>query len=165
MKVKLFLIFATLATATTAATEATLEDICPSLPMEISLKEPSYENFVTVKAQDARWLEQYEKYNQAVEQFESEYSVELKLVESQWEKLEKNYYPSQMRFYELFTTEEDEGLFAEVKSLCWSEVMKINEMEKDNLCHPLEQPPTSKQWNQILVCSVERANLLEIELL
>ena len=57
----------------------------------------------------------------------------------------------------------NENLLDEVKSACWGRVMKVNEFEKDNLCNPLQKAPSSREWNEILVCTMERADLLQIE--
>jgi len=40
--------------------------------------------------------------------------------------------------------------------------MGDDEFEKDNLCNPLNTPLNSKEWNRVLLCTVERANLLGI---
>ena len=165
MKKTLILLVLLIFSFAARASETTIKDMCPALPEIISSKEPKISDFVTVKASDDRWSDEYEKYKQAKEIFESQYSAELKLVESQWEKLDGKKSSSQKRFYDLFASGESEELLTEVKAVCWSKIMGIDEMEKDNLCNPLEKPPTSKEWNRILLCTMERVKLLDIELL
>jgi predicted nuclease with TOPRIM domain len=143
-----------------------LVDMCPKLPEEISSLEPKFTEYVTAKAEELeKFDKQYSQYTKARDAFESKFSVELKKVESDWAKLQENQFPSQKRFYNLLAkNNEDEGLLNEVKSVCWIEVMGIDEFEKDNLCNTLEKPPSSTEWNKILVCTMKRADLLKITL-
>jgi hypothetical protein len=167
MKKTLIFLIALVISLTVRAGGTTIKDMCPALLEETSSKEPKFRDFVTVKPKTGNdsWSAQYKKYKQALEKFESQYSVELKLVELEWEKLIEKQSPSQNRFYELSANDESEELLSEVKAVCWSEIMGIDEMEKDNLCNPLEKPPASKEWNRILLCTIKRVKLLDIELL
>lgn len=145
------------------ADETALNDMCPGLPDEVASMEPKYKDYVLVKSSEKEWNEQYEKYTQAKNEFESKYRAELEKVESEWVRLEEKQFPSQTRFYDLLAEDsKNEGLLNDVKSACWGEVMGINEFEKDNLCNPLEKSPSSTEWNKILVCTMERAGLLKI---
>lgn len=161
----IFLIATTPIQIISAADVPSIIDMCPSLPKEIASFEPKYKDFVTAKPPNKDWSKQYEKYTKAKDDFEAKYSNELKNVESEWDKLNQNQSPSQKRFYDLVEMNSKQGeLLKEVKSVCWSEVMGLDEFEKDNLCNPIKKPPTSKEWNEILVCTMKRANLLSIEI-
>ena len=140
-----------------------LVDMCPKLPEKISSLEPKYSEFVTAKPGGEEWQKQYSNYTQATDAFESKFSAELKKVEAGWAKLEENQFPSQSKFYDLLAEDnKNEDLLNEVKSVCWIEVMGIDEFKKDNFCNNLEKPPSSMEWNKILVCTMERADLLKI---
>lgn len=145
--------------------EVGLKDMCPALPKEIASQEPRLEDFVSTTPTDKEWNHQFNEYNQAIENFKSKYSSELKKVKTEWKLLEDNQSPSQKRFYSMITDDENDELLKEVKSACWKQVMGINELEKHNFCNPLEKPPTSKDWHGILLCTTERTKLLNIKLL
>jgi hypothetical protein len=141
---------------------AKLTDMCPALPAKILALEPKYKDFVTVKSSHKEWLKQYKAFSNKLEGFESKYSKELSKVNQDWELLEVKQSPSQKRFYDLIAESSKDALLNEVKSLCWTEIMGDDEFEKDNLCNPLNTPLNSKEWNRVLLCTVERANLLGI---
>jgi hypothetical protein len=61
--------------------------MCPSLPKAIRSEEPKYSDFIYVESRNPEWLEQYRKYNQAKEMFESKYKVEIAELESKWQAL------------------------------------------------------------------------------
>lgn len=42
--------------------------------------------------------------------------------------------------------------------------MGVDEFEKDSFCNPVNNAPSRKEWNKILICTIKRANLLNIEL-
>jgi hypothetical protein len=141
----------------------TFNDMCPGLSKEISSLKPKYEGFVSSKSGGEAWSKEYDKYKQALEKFESKYNAELKKVKEDWAKIKEKQFPSEVRFNELMAIDDNE-LFYEVRAACWNKVMGADEHDKYNYCNPLEKPPASKEWNDILVCTMERVNLLKIEI-
>jgi hypothetical protein len=148
----------------TAIANTVVTDMCPQLPKEIASKEPKYASFVTVKSSHSSWQEQYEAYEKAIESFELKYKYAFEKLESEWQKLEESQSASQNRFYELIADDKDEKLFKEIKSICWSKVMGIDEVEKDNFCNPLLKPPSDIDRNDILICVMDRATSLNIKI-
>jgi hypothetical protein len=142
-----------------------IKDMCPRLPDAIALDKPQYSDFVVVKPGNKKWTVQYEKFKQAKDNFNSKYNNEIKKTALEWEQLEAKENPSELRFNLLSTGIEDYELFIEIKSVCWDDVTSNDDYEKYNLCNPLDKPPSSKDWNKILLCTVERANTLKIKLL
>jgi hypothetical protein len=141
----------------------TFNDMCPSLPKEISSLRPKYGDFVSSKTDGEAWSKEYDKYKQASEEFESKFSTTLKKLKEDWAKIQEKQFPSEVRFNELMAKDDNE-LFYEVRTACWIKVMGADEHDKYNYCNPLEKPPASKEWNDILVCTMERVNLLKIEI-
>jgi len=142
-----------------------IKDMCPRLPDVIALETPQYSDFVVVKPDNKEWTVQYNKFKQADDNFKSKYNDEIKKIALEWEQLEAEQYPSELRFNLLSSGAEDYELFIEIKSVCWDDVTGNADYEKYNLCNALDKPPSSKDWNKILLCTVERANILEIKLL
>lgn len=148
-----------------------IENMCPKLPSELQAIKPKVEDYVTLKKGEPGFTKQVTSLFQASNDFKRKYRKQHAKLEKDWEEYKKKQYPSQRRFLGLLAkgadgdlSVEDNDILKEVKSVCWSDEMGEHEYEELNMCNPLKNPPTSENWNRILLCTVERSKLLNITL-
>ena len=150
--------------ATTANADEN-RSMCPALSKEVAAQRPNYNDFITAKpsVDYSLWKSQYAKYTEAENEFNTKFADEIAQVDSEWNKLRASQPASKTRFYDLFPVEGFQELYAEVISACWTDVMGVDEYEKDNLCKKLDKTPDESQWDDIFNCAVDRSVAIVIE--
>lgn len=159
----IFLIHAGISTAD----DTDIVDMCsyPELPKEIQKIQGDLEKIITTTPSDDEFRAQWDKYNSEKEKFNTKYQDEIEKVRMEWDEIKKSLNPSELRF--AITTSKgtlNEPLLDDVKSACWVQVMNTDELEEYYKCNTLKKKPTKSDWNNILTCTFEKANLLNIEL-
>lgn len=150
-----------------AASEAQIVDMCsfPELPKEIKKAQSDLEKIVTTTPRDKEFLDQWDKYMNEKEKFNLKYQEEIQKVKLEWEAVKEKMHPSELKFNTTTSAErKNEPLLEDVKSTCWANIMGVDETAKYRHCNPLKKTPSRSDWNNMLTCTFEKANLLNIEL-
>lgn len=165
MKIRKLLISST--TAISFFANAELPKLCthPKLPQEIQAIRDSIEDTLTLTPKEEGFFEQWDKYNEALANFNETYKAEIEKVDALWKEIDEKQFPSELRFNSLLADDlDDSPLLADIKGACWKKVMGIDEYMKYNYCNQIQKMPAKYEWNNILTCTVERSQLLGVKL-
>jgi hypothetical protein len=168
--IKIYIFIITLFFSVSAIADTNYKDMCshPKLPEDIKALEPKMVDYITPTPdfKDPVTTQKLSEFFADLEEHKLKYKKEYEKVTKEREEINQGYNTSQRKFYEAFPTDwkKNEQLLQEIKNACWIKTMDVDEFEKDSYCNPLEEAPSRSDWNNILTCTFEKANLLNIEL-